>query len=59
MLALNTMSPEFTAIFFIVALVGFVVAAVFSWPWRSWNFCVAVGLAAWMFVLAWNAVAAT
>ena len=59
MLALNTLSPTITALFFIVAFAGFVVAAVFSWPWRSWNFCVAVGLAAWMFVNAWNAVAAT
>jgi hypothetical protein len=35
MLALNTLSPTVTALFLIVAFAGFVVAAVFSWPWRS------------------------
>ena len=58
MLALNTMSGDFTALFYIVAVVAAVFAAFFSWPWRQWHFWVALSLAAFFFVQAWNAVAA-
>jgi len=58
MLALNTMSGDFTALFYIVAFGAAALAAFFSWPWRQWHFWVAVSLAAYFFVQAWNAIAA-
>lgn len=59
MLALNQMSPGASAIFFLIAVVCFIVAAVESassrWPKVGF---IGAGLAAAFFVFAWNAVAA-
>jgi len=52
------MSGDFTALFYIVAFGAAALAAFFSWPWRQWHFWVAVSLAAYFFVQAWNAIAA-
>jgi hypothetical protein len=57
-LALNAMSSDWTALFYIIAFVAAGIAAFFSWPWRQWHFWVAVALAAFFFVQAWNALAA-
>jgi hypothetical protein len=57
MLALDVLSADMTALLYALAFFAFVLAAVFSWPWRNWHFLVSVGLALWMFVQAYNAVA--
>ena len=57
MLALDTMSPEAVALFFVVAFVALVVAVVLALPWRNPIFFIALGLASWMLVNAWNALA--
>jgi hypothetical protein len=59
MLAISTMSAGWTAFFYIVALIAAGLGAFFSWPWRQWHFWVAVSLAVYFFVQAWNAFAAT
>jgi hypothetical protein len=59
MLAISTLGAGWTALFYIIALVAAGIAAFFSWPWRQWHFWVAVALAAFFFVQAWNAFAAT
>jgi hypothetical protein len=56
MLAMSPLSPTVTAVFFALSFIAFVLAA-FGWStWRMSNL-VAIGLALYMFVLAWNAVA--
>lgn len=57
MLAIHVMGTTPTAFFFVVACVLFVIAAVVSRAGLGW--LVPAGLACWMFVLAWNALAAT
>jgi hypothetical protein len=52
-LAVSTMSPEFQAVFFLIAVVLFVVAA---WLGKS---LMAAGLAFFAFVFFWNALAAS
>ena len=59
MLAISTLSAGWTALFFVIAFVAAGIAAFFSWPWRQWHFWVAVSLAAFFFVAAWNALALT
>lgn len=56
MLAVSVMDPTVTFIFYLVAFVAFVVAAVLSRPVSPMTFLCG-GLAAWMLVLAWNALA--
>ncbi len=58
MLAISVMSPTATAIFFIIAFFALAVAAVLSRPISPMTFLCG-GLAAWMLVLAWDALAAT
>ena len=57
MLAISTMSAGWTAFFYIIAFVAAAVAAFFSWPWRQWHFWIALSLAVYFFVQAWNAFA--
>jgi hypothetical protein len=59
MLAISVMSPTATAIFFIVGLVLFVLAGIGFKPAGDRVHLVGLGLAAYIFVLAWNALAAT
>jgi hypothetical protein len=59
MLAISAMSTGWTAFFYVVAFVAAGIAAFFSWPWRQWHFWVAVSFAAFFFVAAWDALAAT
>lgn len=57
MLAISTMSPTATAIFYGVAFVAAALAAVFAWPtWKEWGFLVAVALAAFFLVAFWDAL---
>lgn len=55
MLAMQTLGATPTAVLFVVACVLFVVAAVVARAGLGW--LIPAGLACWMFVLAWNAVA--
>jgi hypothetical protein len=60
MLAVHAMSGGGQAVFYFIALVAFVVAAVFAWvtaPRAIWATLVAVGLACFALVLFWNALA--
>lgn len=57
MVAIDVMGTTPTAIFFVVACLLFVIAAVVNRKELGW--LIPAGLACWMFVLAWNAVAAT
>lgn len=57
-LALSTMDPTVQGIFFLVAVVLFVVAAVLARP-AFWACLVAAGLAFATFVFMWNAFAAS
>jgi hypothetical protein len=59
MLAINTMGATPTAIFFIVSLALFVLAGIGFKPAGDRVHLVGLGLAAYVFVLAWNALAAT
>lgn len=59
MLALDALSADITAVFYLVAFIALVIGAVLALPVRSALFWVASGLAVWMFVNAWNALAAT
>jgi hypothetical protein len=59
MLAISQMSATATAIFYIVALALFVLAGIGFKPAGDRVHLVGLGLAAFMFVLAWNALAAT
>jgi hypothetical protein len=56
-LALSSMDPTVQGIFFLVAVVLFVVAAIFARP-AIWACLVAAGLAFFAFVFMWNAFAA-
>ena len=60
MLALSPLGSTVTAILFVLSFIAFVLAAV-GWTYTRWSthHLVALGLALWMFVLAWNAVAVT
>lgn len=58
MLALAQMSGGAAAVCFFVAFVCFIVAAVLAWPGvPRWSFFIATGLAFWVFVLLWAAIA--
>jgi hypothetical protein len=57
MLALGAMSATVTAIFYILAVVAFVLAGMNWSKWADSNL-VAIGLALYVFPQAWNAVAA-
>jgi hypothetical protein len=59
MLAISTMGPTATAIFFIVGFVLFVAGGVGVKPPSDRVHLLSLGLAAYIFVLAWNALAAT
>jgi hypothetical protein len=61
MLAISVMGATPTAIFFIVSLAFFVLAGIGFKPGGAGErvHLVALGLAAYVFVLAWNALAAT
>ena len=60
MLAASQMSETAQAIFFLIALVSFLVAAVMSYMTKAmWASAIAGGLALWMFVLMYNAFAAS
>jgi hypothetical protein len=59
MLALSTMGATATAIFFTVAVVAFVLAALGQAVFGAKISLVGVGLAAFVFVYAWNAWAAS
>ena len=59
MLAISTMSPTATAIFYIVGVVLFIAAGVGIKPAGDRAHLVALGLAAVSFVAMWNALAAT
>jgi hypothetical protein len=59
MLAISQMSPTATAIFFIVGLLLFVLGGIGFKPPGDRIHLVSLGLAAYIFVLAWNALAAT
>ena len=59
MLAINQMGATPTAIFFIAAFVLFVLAGIGIKAFREGLSFVALGLAAYTFVFAWNAIAAT
>lgn len=56
-LALSAMDPTVQGIFFLVAVVLFVIAAVIARP-AFWACLVAAGLAFFSFVFMWNAFAA-
>jgi hypothetical protein len=58
MLALDALSAEVTAIFYVLAVVAFVMAAV-GWSHARLSNLVAIGLALYVFPQAWNAVAAS
>ena len=55
-LALSAMDPTVMGIFFLIAVVVFVIAAVLARP-AFWACLVAVGLACCAFVWMWNAFA--
>lgn len=58
MLALGHMSYGAQALFFGIALVAFIVAAVFAWVAKAvWAMFVGIGLACFAFVMFWNALA--
>lgn len=60
MIAVHSMSAGAQAVFFFLAFLGFLVAALFAWvvqPRLIWATLVALGLALWMFVLFYNALA--
>lgn len=57
MLAVSAMDPTLTFIFFAAAFVLFLVAAIVNRAALGW--LVPAGLACWMLVLAWDALAAT
>jgi ABC-type dipeptide/oligopeptide/nickel transport system permease component len=57
MLALDALSAEVTAIFYILAVVAFVLAGMNWSRWGDSNL-VAIGLALYVFPQAWNALAA-
>lgn len=57
MLALSAMDPTLQGIFFLIAVVVFVIAAVLARP-AIWACLVAAGLAFFSFVFMWNAFAA-
>jgi ABC-type Co2+ transport system permease subunit len=60
MLAISTMGATPTAIFYIVAVVAFVLAAIgFEGPTGVKVHFIGLGLAAFVFVFAWNALALT
>ncbi len=59
MLAISTMSPTATAIFYIVGVVLFIAAGVGFKPAGDRAHLVGLGLAAVFFVAMWNALAAT
>lgn len=59
MLAISVMSATAQAIFFIIALVLFVLAGIGFKPAGDRVHLVGLGLAFYVFVLAWNAVAAS
>lgn len=60
MLAVHAMSSGAQALFYFVALVAFIVAAIWAWvvqPRAVWATLVAVGLTMWTVVAFWNALA--
>jgi hypothetical protein len=59
MLAISTMSPTATSIFFIVGFVLFILGGVGVKPAGDRVHLLSLGLAAYIFVLAWNALALT
>jgi hypothetical protein len=59
MLAISTMSPTATSIFFLVSLALFVLAGIGFEPPGERVHLIGLGLAAYLFVFAWNALAAT
>lgn len=59
LLAISTLSPDFTAALLLFAFIFLVVAAILALPFRTPLFWLATGLAVWMFVQAWNALAVT
>lgn len=59
MLAISTMGATPTAIFFIVGFLLFLAAGIGIKPAGDRVHLVGLGLAAYIFVLAWNALAAT
>ncbi len=59
MLAISEMSPTATAIFFIVGFVLFILGGIGFEPPGERVHLVSLGLAAYIFVFAWNALAAT
>jgi len=60
MLAVHAMSGGAQAVIYFVALVVFVVAAIYAWlvtPRSIWSTLVAVGLTCWTLIAFWNALA--
>lgn len=57
MLAVSAMDPTVQGIFFLVAVIVFIIAAIIARP-AFWACLVAVGLAFFSFVFMWNAFAA-
>lgn len=56
--AVSVMHAGSQALCFGIALVAFIVAAIVSVRDKGfWAACISVGLAAWVFVLFWNALA--
>ena len=58
LVAVSRMSEGTQAIIYFIALVAFVVAAVYAWISRTvWAALVALGAALWTFVAFWNVLA--
>lgn len=60
MIAVHSMSAGAQAVLYFIAFAAFLIAAFVAWfvePKLIWATLVAVGLAAWMFVLLYNALA--